>query len=30
VIEPGASQSPLEAVAGLVQDELLESWAAAG
>jgi hypothetical protein len=30
VIESGASQPPLEAVAGLVQDELLGSWAAAG
>ncbi|MFM7754529.1 MAG: DUF1830 domain-containing protein [Cyanobium sp.] len=30
VIETGASQSPLEAVAGLIQDELMESWAAAG
>jgi hypothetical protein len=30
VIDVSASQPPLEAVEGLIQDGLLESWAAAG
>jgi Domain of unknown function (DUF1830). len=30
VIETASSSPPLEPLAGLVQDELLESWAAAG
>jgi hypothetical protein len=30
VIETASSSPPLESLGGLVQDELLESWAAAG
>jgi hypothetical protein len=30
VIETASSAPPLESLGGLVQDELLESWAAAG
>lgn len=30
VIETPSGQPPLEALGGLVQDELLETWAAAG